>query len=57
MIKQSHLGHAEEDDLVSQHILIVKVGSLCYLCPLEIMTIPPHASLYLVHVVPYPEVP
>lgn len=57
MIKQSHLGHAEEDDLVSQHILIVKVGSLCYLCSLEIMTIPPHASLYLVHVVPYPEVP
>ena len=33
--KYSHLGHTEEDDLVSKHILIVKVGSFGYLCSLE----------------------
>ena len=33
--KYSHLGHTEEDDLVSKHILIIKVGSFGYLCSLE----------------------
>ena len=30
-----HLGHTEEDYLVSQHILVVEMGSLRYLCSLE----------------------
>ena len=33
--KDNYFGHAEEDDLVPQHILIVKVGRLCYLGALE----------------------
>ena len=29
--RNRHLSHAEEDDLMSKHVFIVKVGSLCYL--------------------------